>query len=292
MTLGMFDGVHIGHQAIIQQLNQIAEEIDGESTLLTFEPHPRLILSNGNTDLQLLTPLDEKIELLGKLGLQNLILHPFTKEFSQLSSQEFVKNLLVDKIEVHTVVIGYDHHFGKNREGNFDHLSQLSIELGFDCVKIEEIKSDDSHISSTQIRNALFDGNIEFANKGLGRNYSLTGKVIHGDKLGRTLGFPTANLESPQYKLIPKDGVYIVKVHHKGIFHKGLLSIGTRPTVTNSNEKRAEVFILNFNEEIYGEMLTLELIQFIRDDQKFDSIEELVGQMNLDLKTAKGFELN
>lgn len=287
LTLGMFDGVHIGHQAIIQKLNQIAAEIGGESTLLTFEPHPRVVLGKGTDDLQLLTTLDEKIELLEKSGLQNLILHPFTKEFSQLTSKEFVENLLCNEIGIHTIVIGYDHHFGKNREGDFEQLTQLSKELNFNLVKLEEVKTKGLHISSTQIRSALLNGNIAFASKSLGRNYSLTGKVIHGDKIGRTLGFPTANLEIEKYKLIPKNGVYIVKARIQNEIHKGLLSIGTRPTVTNSNEKRTEVFLLDFDKDIYGQTLTVELIQFLRDDKKFDSLEKLIEQMNRDMEFVR-----
>lgn len=292
LTLGMYDGVHIGHESIIKKLIQIADEVDGESTLLTFEPHPRVVLSNENVDLQLLTPLDEKIKLLEKAGLRNLVLHPFTKEFSQLSSEEFVRDLLVKKMGVHTIIIGHDHHFGKNREGNFEQLQKLSKELDFNLIKIEEVKNNYLLISSTQIRNALFEGNAGFAHKGLGRFYSLSGKVIHGDKLGRTLGFPTANLELPQYKLIPKDGVYFVKTHVNNQIYKGLLSIGNRPTVTNSNEKRVEVFILDFNEEIYGETICVELIEFIRDDKKFDSLNELIEQMNLDKEFAKRTSFN
>ena len=291
LTLGMYDGVHIGHQSIIQKLNQIAEEVSGESTLLTFEPHPRLVLSGGNAELQLLTPLEEKIELLEKYGLQNLILHPFTHEFSQLNSETFVEDLLCDTLGIHTIVIGYDHHFGKNREGNFEQLQMLSQKLNFNLEKIEEIKNEDLQISSSQIRNEILNGNVEFAAKGLGRFYTLEGKVVHGDKLGRTLGFPTANLELPQYKLIPKNGVYLVKVHFKNQTYKGLLSIGTRPTVTNSEEKRVEVFILDFKEEIYGETLNLELIQFIRDDMKFNSLDELILQMNQDKLIAENFSI-
>lgn len=291
LTLGMFDGIHIGHQAIIRQLNEIAEKENGESVLLTFEPHPRVVLGKGADDLQLLTTLDEKKELLEKSGLENLILHPFTKEFANLSAEEFVKELLVNQIGIHAIVIGYDHHFGKNRKGNFEQLHQLSKNFGFNCIKIEEVKSDGHHISSTQIRNALIQGNVEFANEGLGRNYSLTGKVIHGDKLGRTLGFPTANLETEQFKLIPGNGVYIVKAFLKDEIFKGLLSIGTRPTVTNSNEKRAEVYLMDFDREIYGETLKIEVSHKIRDDQKFDSLEDLVEQMNLDKKTAEQYRL-
>jgi len=292
LTLGMFDGVHIGHQAIIQKLNQIAEEIGGQSTLLTFEPHPRIVLGKDADDLQLLTTLNEKIGLLEESGLENLILHPFTKAFSQLSSKEFVQNLLCNEIGIHTIVIGYDHHFGKNREGNFEQLRKLSGELNFNLVKLEEVKTNGSHISSTQIRNALLNGNVEFPRKSLGRNYSFTGKVVHGDKIGRTLGFPTANLETEKYKLIPKEGVYIVKVHLQNEIYKGLLSIGTRPTVTNSNEKRVEVFIMDFDREIYRETLTVEFIQFIRGDKKFGSIEELVEQMNKDKEFAEAFKIS
>ena len=291
LTLGMYDGVHIGHQTIIRKLNEIAAETGGESTLLTFEPHPRLVLNNGNTDLELLTPLDEKMGLLEKYGLQNLVLHPFTREFSQLSSDEFVRELLCRQMKIHSIVIGYDHHFGRNREGNFEQLSNLSKELDFNLIKLDEVKSEGAHISSTQIRNALLEGNVNFAQKGLGRHYSVSGKVIHGDKLGRTLGFPTANLQLPEFKLIPRDGVYMVRVHLKNQKYKGLLSIGNRPTVTSSDEKRVEVFILDFEQEIYDETLTLELLEFIRKDMKFKSIEELIKQMSSDKDYAESFEI-
>lgn len=282
LTLGMYDGVHLGHQKIIQKLNEIASEVDGESVLLTFEPHPRITLNKGADSLQLITTLDEKIELLRDYGLKNLILHPFTKEFSELSATDFVKNLLVDQIQIHTIVIGYDHHFGKGRQGNYDLLDQLSTQYNYNCVQIEEVKSDNLHISSTKIRNALLKGEIDLANQGLNRFYSLNGKVVHGDKLGRTLGFPTANLSTEKYKLIPADGVYVVRVFLNNEIFKGLLSIGNRPTVTDSNEKRVEVFILDFDCEIYDEELKIEFHHKIRDDLKFESIEALVEQMNKD----------
>lgn len=291
LTLGMFDGIHIGHQAIIRQLNEIAKKENGESVLLTFDPHPRVVLGKGADDLQLLTTLDEKKELLEKSGLNNLILHPFTKEFAALSAEDFVKELLVHQIGIHTIIIGYDHHFGKNRQGNFEQLNELSKKIGFNCIKIEEVKSEGNHISSTQIRNALIQGNVEFANEGLGRNYSLTGKVIHGDKLGRRLGFPTANLETERFKLIPGNGVYIVKAFLKDEVFKGLLSIGTRPTVTNSNEKRVEVYLMDFDREIYGETLKIEVLHKIRDDMKFQSVEDLVQQMNLDKNFAQDYPI-
>ena len=291
LTLGMFDGIHIGHQAIIRQLNEIAKKENGESVLLTFEPHPRVVLGKGADDLQLLTTLDEKKELLEKSGLNNLILHPFTKEFAALSAEDFVKELLVHQIGIHTIIIGYDHHFGKNRQGNFEQLNELSKKFGFNCIKIEEIKSENLNISSTQIRKAILNGNIKKANLGLGRNYSLTGKVIHGDKLGRKLGFPTANLETQAYKLIPGNGVYIVKVFLENEIFKGLLSIGTRPTVTNSNEKRVEVYLMDFDREIYGETLKIEVLHKIRDDMKFQSVEDLVQQMNLDKNFAQDYPI-
>jgi riboflavin kinase/FMN adenylyltransferase len=292
LTLGMFDGVHIGHQAIIGQLNQIAEKIGGESTLLTFEPHPKVVLNKEFCELELLTTLEEKIQLLEKSGLNNLILHEFTPEFANLSSEEFVRDLLVKEVGIHTIIIGHDHHFGKNRSGNFEQLKELSKECGFKLIRLEEVKSGDFLVSSTEIRNALKEGNIQLANCGLGRKYNLSGKVIHGDKLGRTLGFPTANMEVPKFKLIPADGVYLVKVQIQDQNFKGLLSIGNRPTVTDSNEKRVEVFILDFDRDIYGEEINLEFCEFIRKDMKFDSLEELISQMNKDLEFARIFEMD
>jgi len=291
LTLGVYDGIHLGHQAIISQLNRIAEEIGGESVLLTFEPHPRITLNKGAESLQLLTLTDEKTELLKNYGLQNLIIHPFTKEFSQFGADDFVK-LLVDEIGIHSIVIGYDHHFGKNRSGDFYELSRLSKIYGFDCVKVDEVKFEGNHISSTQIRNSLLEGNLEFAKKGLNRNYSLKGTVVDGDKLGRTLGYPTANLKVGKYKLIPGNGVYIVKVFISDEVFKGLLSIGTRPTVSNTNEKRNEVYILDFDRDIYGKEIKIEFFKKLRDDLKFDSIEELIGQMNLDKAEAEKFIFN
>lgn len=291
LTLGVYDGIHLGHQAIISQLNRIAKEIGGESVLLTFEPHPRITLNKGADSLQLLTLADEKTELLKDYGLQNLIIHPFTKEFSQLSADDFVK-LLVDEIGIHSMVIGYDHHFGKDRSGDFQELSRLSKIYGFDCVKVDEIKSEGNHISSTQIRNSLLEGNLEFAKKGLNRNYSLKGTVVDGDKLGRTFGYPTANLKVEKYKLIPGNGVYVVKVFIGDEVFKGLLSIGTRPTVTNTNEKRVEVYILDFDHDIYGKEIKLEFFKKLRDDQKFDSVEELIRQMDVDKSAAEKFNFD
>jgi len=281
LTLGMYDGVHIGHQTIIQQLNQIADEVDGESVLLTFDPHPRMVLQ-PHCDLKFIYTLDEKQQALAELGLNHLIIHPFTKEFSQLSSLEFVRDLLVHQIKIHTLVIGYDHHFGKNREGNFEQLEILSQQYGFNLVQIEAVDCHDIAVSSTKVRNALAEGNIAYVNEALGANYPLSGVVVHGDKIGRTLGFPTANLKVDDLKIIPSHGVYAVHVFVDGQKYLGLLSIGVRATVTNSQELRVEVNILDFSEEIYGKTIRLEFLDKIRDEKKFNGLAELIEAMNND----------
>lgn len=281
----MFDGAHIGHQSILKQLNTIAQNIDGESVLITFNPHPRMVLQ-PNCDLKFLNTLQEKEEILRQFELEHLIIQEFTKDFSQVTSVEFVKNLLVDKIKIDTLVIGYDHHFGKNREGNFEQLQVLSKEFGFNLIQLEAIEENDVAVSSTKIRNALKEGNIEYANKALNYNYPLSGKVVHGDKIGRTLGFPTANLEVDPNKLIPKDGVYAVDVFVDDTKHLGLLSIGFRETVTNSREHRVEVNILKFDQDIYGKTIKLEFLGRLRDEKKFNSLDELISAMNQDKENA------
>lgn len=281
LTLGMYDGIHIGHQTIINQLNQIAEEVDGESVLLTFDPHPRMVLQ-PNCDLKFIYTLEEKEQALEKLGLNHLIIHPFTKEFSQLTSLEFVRDLLVNQINIHTLVIGYDHHFGKNREGNYEQLEILSKEYGFNLIQIEAIDCNDVAVSSTKVRNALAEGNIAYANKALGCNYPMSGEVVHGDKIGRTLGFPTANLKVDDLKIIPAHGVYSVNVFVDDQKYLGLLSIGVRATVTNSREHRVEVNILDFTDDIYGKTIQLEFLDKIRDEKKFNGLDELIEAMNKD----------
>lgn len=287
LTLGTFDGVHLGHQSIIRELNAVAERVGGESVLLTFEPHPRVVLGKNADGLQLLSPIVEKAELLKKYGLKNLIIHPFTHEFSQITSKSFIEDLLCGQIGIHTIVVGFDHHFGKNREGDFNQLNAMSKELGYHCEMMKEVSLQGNKISSTRIRKALLSGNIEEAGAGLGRNYTLSGEVIQGDQLGRNLGFPTANLKLEKYKLIPGDGVYLTKVFVDSEVFKGLLSIGNRPTVTDSGQKRVEVYILDFDRDIYGKTISVELIRKIREDIKFDSVEELVAQMNKDKEVAE-----
>jgi len=285
VTLGMYDGVHIGHQTIIKQLNETANKFGGESVLLTFSPHPRKVIQ-PDFQLELLSTLEEKENILEKYGLDNFIIHPFTKEFSQISSINFVVEYLIKKLNLHTLIIGHDHHFGKNREGNFEQLKVLSKEYGFNLIQLQAVEEDDIAISSTKIRNALTEGNIEFANKALNYNYPITGKVVHGDKIGRTLGFPTANLEVDSNKLIPKDGVYAVDVFVDNKKYLGLLSIGYRETVTNSREHRVEVNILNFNKDIYGEIIRLEFRGRLRDEKKFNSLDDLISAMNQDKENA------
>jgi len=285
LTLGMFDGVHIGHQSILKQLNTIAKEIDGKSVLITFNPHPRMVLQ-PNCDLKFLNTLEEKENVLRQFGLEHLIIQAFTTDFSQVTSVEFVKNLLVDKINIHTLVIGYDHHFGKNREGNYEQLEILSKEFGFNLVQIEAVDCNDIAVSSTKVRNALIEGNIAYANKALNYHYPLSGEVVHGDKIGRTLGFPTANLQVDPNKLIPKDGVYAVNVFVDNQKYLGLLSIGFRETVTNSREHRVEVNILDFNQDIYGETIRLEFLGHLRDEKKFNSLDDLITAMNQDKENA------
>ena len=285
LTLGMYDGVHKGHQKIIQQLNTIAKEVNGESVLMSFDPHPRLVLQ-PDFDLELISTLSEKKEILAQNDLHNFVIQSFTREFSQVSARDFVVDYLIGKINVHTLVIGYDHHFGKNREGNFEQLTELSKEYGFNVVRINEICEGETPISSTKIRKALKTGDIEYANNALGYNFTLTGEVIHGDKLGRTLGFPTANLKLPAYKLVPKTGVYVVHVQIEGKLHLGLLSIGFRETVTDYSELRVEVNILDFEGDLYGKILSVEIMGFIRNEKKFNSLEELTEAMNHDKEYA------
>lgn len=286
VTIGTFDGVHIGHQKILDRINAQAREIGGESLLLTFWPHPRFVLQPNN-DLQLLNSLDEKIELLEHYGLENLLIVPFTKEFSRLSAIEFIRDLLVNSIGTSKLVIGHDHRFGKNREGTFEDLQEGAETYGYALEKIPPQEIDDVTVSSTKIRNALLDGAVEQANEYLGHPYLLKGAVIKGDQLGRTLGYPTANIRPDhERKLVLVDGVYLVRVEVNGQYYFGLFSIGNRPTIQSEGEKRLEVYILDFDEDIYGAEIKAEFLQWIRSDKAFDSKEALVEQMDRDLANA------
>lgn len=284
VTIGTFDGVHLGHQKIINRVNEIAKNTGGESVLLTFFPHPRMVLHPDDHGLQLLNTMDEKEVLLKKYGIDHLVIHPFSKEFSRTSVTDYVRSILVNKIGTKKLVIGYDHHFGRNREGTFADLQELGIVYGYEVEKIPEQDIHDVAISSTKIRNSLLEGDISTAREFLGYDYSLSGTVIKGNELGRTLGFPTANISiKEKYKLIPAKGIYAVRVAFQGVseFEAGMLSIGTRPTFDNGAIS-IEVNILNFKKNIYGEKITIYFKHRLRDELKFDSANDLITQMEKD----------
>ena len=283
VTTGTFDGVHQGHKIIINRLKEVAKKNSGESVLLTFFPHPRMVLQPDN-DLKLLNTIDEKAELLEEAGIDHLIVHPFTKQFSRLTSIEFVRDILVNRLGTKKLVIGYDHHFGRNREGSFEHLSEFGPLYGFGVEEIPAHDVDQVNVSSTKIRNALNEGDMETANTFLGYNYFLNGKVVHGDKLGRKLGFPTANIDTEStYKLIPKKGIYAVEVELNGEIIQGMANIGTRPTVENNDGTlKIEVHLFDFNADVYEKKLKVIFLKRIRDELKFSSLEALTIAMEKD----------
>lgn len=286
VTSGTFDGVHVGHQKILSRLKETAAKIGGETVVITFWPHPRLVLNPNDTSLKLLNTFEERIELIKQQGIQHFLRIPFTKEFASISSSDFIKSILVDKIGTRKLVIGYDHHFGKNREGSFEQLKANGPSFGFEVEEIPKQEIDHVAISSTKIRAALESGNIQLANQLLGRPYSLTGRVVSGEKLGRLLGFPTANIDlDTHYKLLPGEGIYTVQVEHQGQLFGGMLYIGRRPTLGGMHQS-IEVNIFNFSREIYGETLTLKLVNLIRPDTKFNNLEELKQQLALDKESA------
>lgn len=282
VTTGTFDGVHVGHRKIIARLNELAKNAGGESVILTFHPHPRMVLFPKDHGLELISTMDEKIELLKEAGVQNLIIHPFTKEFSRTTSLDFVRDIIVDKLGTQTLVIGYDHHFGRNREGSFEHLKEYGPLYGFKVEEISVQDVDDVAVSSTKIRRALKEGDVATAEKYLSFPFQLTGRVIHGDKLGRKLGFPTANLAvEDETKMIPANGVYAAYVYINGEKFKGMLNIGVRPTVEGEHQ-RIEVHIIDFDSEIYDKEISLHLKSKIRDEKKFKDLEQLKERLAID----------
>lgn len=282
LTLGTFDGIHPGHLKIIDRLVSCSKEKGCRSVVITFYPHPRTILGNDNS-VKMLTTQEEKIELLEKLGVENLLIINFTKEFASLSAEDFIYDYLINGIGLTEIVLGHDHHFGKGRRGNAELLQKIADKEGFIVTKAEAFMIDGEAVSSTKIRNAIAEGDIIRANKLLGRNYEFSGIVVGGDKRGRELGFPTANIKlSSQEKLLPASGVYAVKVMVENERHTGLLSIGKRPTFYNQGELVSEVYIFDFNREIYGAKVTTELVERLRGEVKFNSAEELINQMNTD----------
>jgi len=282
VTTGTFDGVHIGHRKILDRLNELAKSVGGESVLLTFFPHPRMALYPDDHGLRLLTTQDEKIELLEETGIDILIIHPFTRHFSRTSSTDFVRGILSGQLQTRKLVIGYDHHFGKNREGSFEHLKESGPEYGFDVEEISALDVNEVAVSSTKIRKALDIGDVRTAGTYLGYSYRISGKVITGDKLGRTIGCPTANINVEEdYKLIPANGAYACHIYYKGEQFGGMVNIGHRPTV-NGKDLRIEAHLFNFNKEIYGEDLTVEFVEKLRDEQRFNDMEQLRSQLRKD----------
>ena len=288
LSLGMFDGVHFGHISIINLLKSVAQENNLETAILTFWPHPRKVF-NPNDEIKLLNTLNEKLNLLENANLDVVFLKSFDENFRNLTGEEFIRQILVQKLNVKHIIIGHDHVFGKNKSGNFELLQKLSKELDFVVQQLDAVKEGEFNISSTKIRNCLANGNIIGANKMLGYHYSVSGKVIDGKKLGRTIGYPTANIEVDELKLLPKKGAYIVEVYVKNKFYKGMLSIGTNPTV-NGEKLTVEVYILDFNKDIYGEEITVKFRDFLHEEIKFESLEKLIERLDEDKRLTKEFE--
>lgn len=286
VTIGTFDGVHAGHLQIIRRLLELGEEKKGETVVLTFFPHPRMVLQPDDNNLRLITSMEERQVLLERHGVRHLIIQPFSKEFSRLSAVEFVRDVLVEKIGMKTLVIGYDHHFGRNREGSYKDLEEMAPAFGFQLEEITKKVVDEVAVSSTKIRKYLLEGEIELANKLLGHDFVLSGEVIEGDRIGAGLGFPTANLSiSEPFKLIPQHGIYAVIVLVDGVRYKGMLYIGTRPVV-QGKKLSVEVNIFDFDRNIYGHKISVFLKARIRGDMNFESLEQLKEKMKEDKLNA------
>jgi len=293
LTVGTFDGVHLGHRKIIARLHDLAKAINGESVIFTFDPHPRKIVAPAETNLRLLTTLDEKIELFEQSGIDHLIIYPFTPEFAQLTYEEFVEQILVGQIHTQSLVVGYDHKFGKGRLGDFEFLKNCADRLGFQIEKLDVLLMNESNISSTKIREAIQIGDFDTANAYLGYPFALQGTVIEGQKLGRLIQFPTANIEtSDPDKIIPGYGVYAVQAKVQNKTYQGMLNIGSRPTVNNNADHRSiEVHLLDFDSDIYDEHLELIFFRKLREERKFDSLDALKEQLAKDkVDTAAFFQ--
>lgn len=283
VTIGTFDGVHLGHQAVFKQMVDKARQIGGETVVITFFPHPRIVISPSDNRLRLITSQEDKIEHLRRSNIDNLIIINFTKEFSHTSSENFIKDYVVRYIQPAILVIGYDHHFGSNRSGDFDTLSKLGMEFHFAVEKINEQDIEDITISSTKIRSALQQGDIKLANKLLGYSYSTSGIVTHGDSIGRTLGFPTANISiKPEYQLIEKTGVYATIAKVDGKDYPSMTYIGRRPTISNGLPTSTETYIMDFDGDLYGKEIRVTFVDRVRDEMTFDNLERLKSQIQED----------
>ena len=286
VTIGTFDGVHLGHQKIIKRLVAIAHAEELQALVLTFFPHPRMVVQK-DTSIKLINTIDEKADLIQDLGVDHLVIKAFTKDFSRLTSLEYVRDVLVNKLHVKHIIVGYDHHFGRNRTANISDLKEFGTFYGFKVTEITAQEVGDVAVSSTKIRSALADGAIKVANQFLGYNFMLNGIVVKGKGLGKTIQFPTANLKIEEsYKLIPKKGVYLVQSIIDAKLVYGMLNIGTNPTVSDANELTVEVFFFDFNQTLYGTVLNIQFLDRIRDEIKFSGLEALKAQLEQDQQTA------
>ncbi len=282
VTVGTFDGVHLGHQQIFARMKEEARRCGGETVVVTFYPHPRLVIHPDSKNLKFINTQERKYEIINKNEIDHLVIIPFTREFSNLSAGEFVKRYLVEKIKMHKLIVGYDHHFGKDRLGGYNELKGQGKIYGFELQEVPAMMIDGVPVSSTKIRNALIEGDIRLANSLLGYHYSISGKVVYGNRIGRTIGFPTANIEQDdEYKLISAVGVYACKVDYHGRIYKGMGNIGYRPTI-DIGDLTIEVNIFDFDEEIYGEHIIIYFIERIRDEKKFENLSALRDQLTID----------
>lgn len=287
LTIGTFDGVHLGHQALLNRMKTLAQEVNGETVVLTFTPHPRTVLFPEDHGIQLLSDTQEKRKFLADCGIDHLVEFPFTMEFAKKSAFEYVRDLLVVGMNVHTVIVGYDHRFGRNREGNFQLLLEYADMFQFHVEEIPAQLINESEVSSTKIRNAISVGNVEFAQQATGRNYVLSGTVVHGKGNGQKIGFPTANIKiSDPLKLIPANGVYVVETNINGKNYRGAMNIGTRPTFELNGSRSLEVHVIGFHNNLYEQPLQVEFIRKLRDEQNFGSIDALKEQLAKDIANA------
>ena len=287
VTIGTFDGVHLGHRVILKRMKEIAKKTKGKSVLLTFFPHPRYVLHKDNQDMKLITTLQEKQDLINQAGLDNLVIHEFTKKFSRIKPVNFVRDILVEQLNVHTLVIGYDHHFGRNREGSIQELTTLADLYDFNIEKIDPQYFEDVTVSSSKIRKLIEKGEMVKAKQYLGYEFMLNGKVIKGNSLGKTINFPTANIVvENKWKILPADGVYAVKIVLEAKEYKGMMNIGQKPTV-DGNGKSLEVNIFDFNQDIYGKGIEIRFVKRIRDERKFEDLQGLKKQLLIDRNEAR-----
>lgn len=290
ITVGTYDGLHLAHRQVLDKVTGLAKEKGYRSFIITFEPHPQEVLKNKTPDIKLLTAIDEKLRLFEKAGIENVLVIKFTEEFSKTEAREFYQKYLSGAIGVSDIVIGYDHLFGRNREGSFETLKSLGKEFGFEIHRVEEIDVEGKPVSSTRIRHALADGNIEEANKLLGYEYGFDGIVVEGDKIGRTIGYPTVNLKPvKENKVMPKEGIYCVRVIHNGAEFYGMMYHGFRPTLSEGIQRALEVHIFDFDKSVYGEKITISFLTRLRDDKKFNGKDELIAQIDKDKEDSLSY---